>query len=236
MASSYPGGLDSFTNPAGSDPLNTAGAKLHSKQHGDANDAIEAIQATLGIDPQGAEADVAARLDAIEAGGGGGGGGLVLIASGSFTGAAPYSLGPVFDSTYDDYLVKLRVQGSTNVVVKARLAVSGTDSSTGYDSQRLIYYSSTGSVLANEAGTDEWQVLLCGASPHRSHIDLSLTGPARAEYTTVSGWGGFWFNTTGNGLYGVGGVHEVATAYDSLTILTDTGTLAGEWSVFGYAK
>lgn len=234
--SAYPTGYDAFTNPAGSDPLNTSGAKLHSTQHGQVNDAIEAIEAELGLTPSGSEATVAARLTAIEGSIGGGGGGLVFVDSGTFTGAAPYSLGPVFDSTFDHYLVKLRVQGSTNIVVKAKLSVSGTDSSTGYDSQRLLYYSGTGSVVANEAGTDEWQVILCGASPRWSNIDLSLTGPALAEYTTISGWGGFWFNTTGNGLYGVGGVHEVATAYDSLTILTDTGTLVGEWAVYGYAK
>lgn len=46
MASNYPTSLDTFTNPS-------AGASLsspsHSTQHGDANDAIEAIEAKLGI-------------------------------------------------------------------------------------------------------------------------------------------------------------------------------------------
>lgn len=235
MATSYPGGLDSFTNPSGTDPLNTAGAKLHSTQHANANDAIEAIEAELGTNPSGSESTVADRLTTIE-GSIGGGGGLVKVSNGTFTTSSGFNLGAVFDSTYDDYLVKLRVQGSTNVTVKAKLRVSGTDSSTGYDSQRIIHYSSTGSTLSNESGTDEWQILLCGASPHWSDLNLNLTNPAVAEYTTASGWGGFWFNTTGNGLYGVGGLHEVATAYDSMSIIPDAGTITGRWAVYGYAK
>jgi hypothetical protein len=46
MASNYPTSLDNFTNPS-------AGASLsspsHSTQHGDANDAIEALEAKVGI-------------------------------------------------------------------------------------------------------------------------------------------------------------------------------------------
>lgn len=72
--STYPATLDDLgaTNPAGSDPM-TDGAG-HAAQHAEANDAIDAIQTTLGVDPQGGETDVAARLDAIEASIGGGGG------------------------------------------------------------------------------------------------------------------------------------------------------------------
>jgi hypothetical protein len=65
MASSYPGALDSFTNPTATDSLNDPTVP-HATQHADANDAIEAIQATLGIDPQGTEATVDARIGALE--------------------------------------------------------------------------------------------------------------------------------------------------------------------------
>lgn len=49
MTTSFPTGLDSLTNPTSTDNLNTAGV-LHDEQHANANDAIEAIQAKLGID------------------------------------------------------------------------------------------------------------------------------------------------------------------------------------------
>lgn len=63
MASNYPGSLDSFTNPAGTDALTSP---AHAAQHADANDAIEAIESTLGVNPQGTAVSVAARLTDIQ--------------------------------------------------------------------------------------------------------------------------------------------------------------------------
>lgn len=63
MASSYPGALDSLTNPVATDPLNNP---AHAGQHADANDAIEAIQSTLGINPEGTYSTVAERMDEVD--------------------------------------------------------------------------------------------------------------------------------------------------------------------------
>jgi len=65
MASSYPGGLDNFTNPSASDTLDSATVP-HAAQHSNANDAIEAIESTLGVNPQGSSATVVARLTALD--------------------------------------------------------------------------------------------------------------------------------------------------------------------------
>ncbi len=46
MATSFPGALDSFTNPAGTDALNAV-AVPHAAQHTNANDAVEAIQSFI---------------------------------------------------------------------------------------------------------------------------------------------------------------------------------------------
>ena len=63
MATSYPGGLDSFTNPTSGDDLDdSVGGRTHSQMHADVNDAMEAVQAELGTNPSGSEATVAARL------------------------------------------------------------------------------------------------------------------------------------------------------------------------------
>lgn len=65
MATSYPGALDTLTNPTGTDYQDTVD---HAAQHTNANDAIEAIQAELGTDPAGTWSTVKARLDDMEAG------------------------------------------------------------------------------------------------------------------------------------------------------------------------
>jgi hypothetical protein len=63
MASSYPGALDSFTNPTSTDAMDASAALYHDVQHANINDAVEAIEAELGTDPAGAQATVKARLD-----------------------------------------------------------------------------------------------------------------------------------------------------------------------------
>lgn len=63
MASNYPAALDSLSNPASGDALSTG----HAAQHGNVNDAVEAIEGELGTDPAGASATVKARFEAIEA-------------------------------------------------------------------------------------------------------------------------------------------------------------------------
>lgn len=48
MPTVFPGGLDNFTNPTPADRLSTP-TVLHSTQHTNANDAIEALEAKVGI-------------------------------------------------------------------------------------------------------------------------------------------------------------------------------------------
>lgn len=62
MASAYPGALDSFaTNRADA----TIAATTHKNDHNDANDAINKIEAELGITPSGSHTTVRSRLDAL---------------------------------------------------------------------------------------------------------------------------------------------------------------------------
>jgi hypothetical protein len=66
VATSYPDGLDNFTNPTASDTLDSATVP-HATQHANTNDAIEAIEAELGTTPKGSKASVKARLDSVDA-------------------------------------------------------------------------------------------------------------------------------------------------------------------------
>lgn len=63
MATSYPAGVDALTNPVGTDPMSLP---AHATQHANANDAIEAIETTLGTNPQGSASTVSARVLAVE--------------------------------------------------------------------------------------------------------------------------------------------------------------------------
>lgn len=49
MAIDFPTALDSFTNPSATDLLEVSGALNHVTQHGNINDAVEALEAKMGI-------------------------------------------------------------------------------------------------------------------------------------------------------------------------------------------
>jgi hypothetical protein len=219
MASAYPGGLDSFTNPTSTDGLDLP---PHADQHADANDAIEAIQATLGVDPQGAYDTVAERLDA---GGGGGGGGP--IASGSVSAAGSLTI-TGFDSGKRLNRLSLYVVGSTDVILKAQLKVSGTPSTSGYSCTRA--YWGTGSGTDNDQqGSDEWMWSVAGAGGP-SVFGIDLTNVALAEKTAFAGVANV--NYAGRYTTIISGDHSAATAYDSIVVTPDTGTITAEWELW----
>lgn len=62
MATNYPGSYDSFPAPG----TNLSSTPNHDDMHIDVQDAVEAVQAELGLNPRGSSATVAARLTAIE--------------------------------------------------------------------------------------------------------------------------------------------------------------------------
>ena len=63
LATNYPGGLDSLTNPTGSDGLDNPD---HAAQHANINDAMEAVQTALGINPNQFTDTNAVRLESVE--------------------------------------------------------------------------------------------------------------------------------------------------------------------------
>lgn len=63
MATNFPTSLDSLTNPASGDSLANPS---HSAQHTNANDAIEAIQAKIGINSSADTTSLDYRVDALE--------------------------------------------------------------------------------------------------------------------------------------------------------------------------
>lgn len=65
MPTNYPNNIDAFNNPNADDLLDSI-VVPHNVQHTNANDAIEAIETELGIQPSGAQATVADRLNVIE--------------------------------------------------------------------------------------------------------------------------------------------------------------------------
>ena len=66
MATNYPNSLDILQNPSATDALNSD-LVPHHLQHANANDAIEALQTVLGVNPAGSHLTVKDRIIAAEA-------------------------------------------------------------------------------------------------------------------------------------------------------------------------
>jgi len=62
MAINYPTSLDTFTNPTDTDPMNSVTVP-HATQHADLNDAVEALQAKVGVDNSTVATSLEARVN-----------------------------------------------------------------------------------------------------------------------------------------------------------------------------
>jgi len=63
MATNFPTSLDALTNPSGTDSMSSPS---HAGQHTDANDAIEALQAKVGVDGSAVTTSHEYRINSIE--------------------------------------------------------------------------------------------------------------------------------------------------------------------------
>jgi|GEM_PF-2525850 len=65
MPTQYPGSLDNFINPSPTDTLNSV-VVPHAQQHANLNDAVEAIQTVMGLNPAGSHLTVKDRIISAE--------------------------------------------------------------------------------------------------------------------------------------------------------------------------
>lgn len=67
MATNFPAGLDSFTNPTASDAMDSVSVP-HADQHANINDAVEALEAKVGVDSSAVATSLDYRVGTIESG------------------------------------------------------------------------------------------------------------------------------------------------------------------------
>jgi hypothetical protein len=65
MSTQYPNSLDNFLNPTATDTLNSP-IVPHADQHSNLNDAVEAVQTVLGINPAGYHLTIKDRIISAE--------------------------------------------------------------------------------------------------------------------------------------------------------------------------
>jgi hypothetical protein len=148
----------------------------------------------------------------------------------TFSGVSSVSLNGVFTATYQNYLILLESIGSGNTNTQARLRVAGTDASgSDYDFQAMSAFSSSVTASSTANGV-QWNVMW-NTSADGQVAQINLYRPFVAATTKFTSSGG---TPVENNL--IAGDHDLANAYDGISLFPNTGTFSGTVTVYGYQK
>ena len=212
MASTFPGSIDSFSNPATNSPLTSPS---HAGQHQDLNDAVNKIETYMGlvkVIPTAATNGTIGATGAVTVGN--------AVASVSVT---------CFTSLYDNYRI-IYTGGVGSVGTQIRLAFNGITTgyyggyfSTNYSSGAFVGGGDNNTAQFNNAG---W------VSTSNIYFNVDVTNPfTTGARKNISAYGGF--NSNGYGMY-----HGECTGTASatgFTISPASGTLTGGIiRIYGY--
>lgn len=225
MASNYPTSLDSFSNPSGTDSLNSPS---HSLQHADINDAVEALETKIGIGNSPAGSATAGQVLTAQ------GGGtaiwatpaLVHINTTSFSAVATQSINNVFSADYRNYKIIYDAVHNSSSDIRLRYRASGSDNSTAN-------YTQQGLSAATTAVTG-----FRLASQTIGHLS-GTAGISRAEIIVMAPNLSLATSYIANIFSGDADIRIVAsnfgltTVFDGFSIFPNTGTITGQISVYG---
>jgi hypothetical protein len=157
--------------------------------------------------------------------------GMVLLNTTSFSGVSAVSLpNNTFTSTYANYqfVVNTNFVNSTTLTFRMRLA--GTDNSANSYVSQVTFGSGTSTTVTNTTSTVG--SLTGNAGSSLTPVIFDVFEPFVAQRTLV-------ISRFANLNMSIGASaidHNVATAYDSMTIFTASGNMTGTVSVYGYNK
>ena len=217
MATNYPTSLDALTNPVSNDSLNSPS---HSAQHANANDAIEAIEAKLGI----------GNADKV---------GMYLVYANAFTSAATLSVDNVFTSAYANYKIVLSggtFSATSTTTLNMRMRASGTDNSGANYAYQYngAYGTATGFATGVSTATSKIAFGAGNGTTYNWGLNIEVHNPKVSgqsigfyDLWTFQGDVLSWINRRGSFLYGLGAV-------DGFSLFSDSGNIAGTIRVYGY--
>jgi hypothetical protein len=160
--------------------------------------------------------------------------GMVLLNTTSFSGVASQALDGIFSSTYRDYKILMDFNGSTAIVLSARLRTgAGDDSSANYQRQRLV---AQNTVISGGRDTNQtsWALVAFGnttniliADIFSPNVAATTSAQIEAPYNTGSTNIEYVTNTLGM---------ATSTQYTGINLICSTGNMTGSVSVYGYNK
>ena len=214
MASGFPGSIDSFTNPLTTSALNSPS---HAGQHQDLNDAVNKIEAYMGlvkVIPTGATNGTVAANGTVTIGN--------AVSSVTVSGA--------FSSLYDNYRIVISGgAASTNSSMTMTLGATAT----GYYDLGIYSQLTVGTVLTyNNANAASWASVVYSTANNLSGT-IELRDPFNAKFTMFDGIA-VQSNTSGY-VNRSSGYLANTTSYTAFTLTSTAGTVTGGTiRVYGY--
>jgi len=166
--------------------------------------------------------------------------GMILLNTTSFSGVASTAVNSVFSATYQNYKIVFTLTSATaDTTIKAKLRSGVTDNSASFYNFAMPGLTNGGSA-ANESSSPSSGGFLVTYSDSTalnfSSASIDLYKPFLAVITTGTivmtnssfsnvlraNAGGWW--------------HEVASSFDGINFISDSGNITGEVSIYGYNK
>ena len=166
--------------------------------------------------------------------------GLTFITGASFTGVTSVQVNSCFTSTYRNYRIYIDAVGvSISNMLSIRLSVSGTPSTTNYQSGMNSYDYNSGGTFVFTTTSDRTQVVFIDSSGAAAAACGAFVDVMRPQLATSTDFLSL-SNGVNSGVRIAGGLcvgkHNVSTAYDGFTIINSAGTnIEGSYRVYGLA-
>ena len=155
--------------------------------------------------------------------------GLDFVVRQTFSGVASVSLNNCFTSDYANYCLVLRAVSSSGTPnVRFRLRASSTDNTSA--NYNYAHLNSDTSVSASQGSNQTAGYLNAISTNDVNAWVADFFGPALASRTIMTGRGNY-----DNKIIVRNADHNVASAFDGITVYPESGTITGTISVFGYA-
>lgn len=159
-------------------------------------------------------------------------GGLTLIDAHSFSAVSAVSRDNVFSGTYQNYLVVVEGVGASDVELRMRLRVGGTDATGANYNYALIFRSNTTLSSGFDSTGTTWEIGYFGTITNVASI--TLNDPFAASKTAFHSQSGGINNP--RPLFIGGGGHDLATSYDGFTLSASGVNLTGTVRTYGLAN
>ena len=170
MASNFPTSLDNFSNPTSGDRLDSPS---HSSQHGDANDAIEALETKIGIGASSAGSASSGQFLTISGGG-----------TSSWTTLNSLSSVTISSSTISDSTIS----NSLLISPEETITIVGTGSSGTVDTD----VKTSGATFATADATADWVLNLRGDGSTTLNSLVAVGQSISHTYLNTNGTGVFY--------------------------------------------